>query len=510
MHIVDPSRPGELRLAVSLQELIERATAGKELDRNRVFRPSWFYPLIEDPFWLWCEYRAPSEERFDETTAFNRHRMQLGSEWEDRYVSNNFPTAHVIESRWGEAALRETLDAMLRGESAISGGALWLLGEGIYGKADILVRCDDRSSDLGSYHYRVKEVKNSKEVKEYHQLQAAAYNWMLGEIQGFTPTSFDVVLREGEDEVNVAHDSMFPQVDELLTQWRAIRDEELQLEPIGYDSTKSPWRQYANQIVLDRRDISLLPGVGAKTADDWRKLGINTLDDVLAAGPDGDLGRTPKSDCYYHALAYDQNRPVFRPGESAQIERKPRQVHFDVEDTSVLDGELVTRPHTYMVGVATPEGETTIWTAHGQDDEARMWTDFLDWLGDPQEVALYCWTMYESTKLKQAAIDHPALAERLIGAEAALIDLKEEIKHRPYFPVTSYSIKKIAPVCGFHWSQGDVDGQSAQLMYRDWLKTGDDSIIRRVEQYNREDVLAMVAVDQYVCALTPEPPRTCR
>ena len=57
--------------------------------------------------------------------------------------------------------------------------------------------------------------------------------------------------------------------------------------------------------------------------------------------------------------------------------------------------------------------------------------------------------------------------ERLMAAEAALIDLKEEIKHRPYFPVTSYSIKKVAPACGFHWSQDDVDGQSAQLMYRD-------------------------------------------
>ena len=88
-----------------------------------------------------------------------------------------------------------------------------------------------------------------------------------------------------------------------------------------------------------------------------------------------------------------------------------------------------------------------------------------------------------------------------MAAEAALIDLKEEIKHRPYFPVTSYSIKKVAPVCGFNWSQDDVDGQSAQLMYLDWLKSGDDSIIRRVEQYNREDVLAMLAVDQYVCAL---------
>jgi len=85
-----------------------------------------------------------------------------------------------------------------------------------------------------------------------------------------------------------------------------------------------------------------------------------------------------------------------------------------------------------------------------------------------------------------------------MAVEAALIDLKEEIKHRPYFPVTNYSIKAVAPVCEFHWSQGDVDGLSAQLLYLDWLKSGDDAIIEKVEQYNREDVLAMLAVDRYV------------
>ncbi len=130
-----------------------------------------------------------------------------------------------------------------------------------------------------------------------------------------------------------------------------------------------------------------------------------------------------------------------------------------------------------------------------------MWSDFLDWLGDPGDVALYCWTMYEAGKLRQAAANHPALEDRLTAAGAALIDLKEEIKHRPYFPVTSYSIKAVAPACGFDWSQDDVDGLSAQVLYINWLKSGDDSIIKKVEQYNREDVLAMLAVDQYVTGM---------
>jgi uncharacterized protein YprB with RNaseH-like and TPR domain len=38
-------------------------------------------------------------------------------------------------------------------------------------------------------------------------------------------------------------------------------------------------------------------------------------------------------------------------------------------------------------------------------------------------------------------------------------------------------------------------------LYLDWLKSGDDSIIKKVEQYNREDVLAMLAVDRYVSAM---------
>ena len=151
---------------------------------------------------------APPGARVDETTAYDQYLMQQGNEWEQRYVARQFPTAYVIQSRWGEEALRETLSAMLRGEVAISGGALWLLAEEVYGKADVLVRCDDQPSDLGDFHYRVKEVKSSKEVKPYHQLQAAVYNWMLAELQGFSPPTFDVVPREGEAEVEVAYDSV--------------------------------------------------------------------------------------------------------------------------------------------------------------------------------------------------------------------------------------------------------------------------------------------------------------
>lgn len=488
---------------VNADTILRRAIAGQTADFSRLFRPFWLYYLHDDPFWIWCEYHAPDEQRVDETTLYDQYRRRMGEEWERRYIAENFPNAYEVTARWRVPALRETAEAMVRGNAAIHGAALGLFGEEVFGKADLLVRSDDRPSDLGDYHYRVQEVKNSAEVKTYHAIQAAAYNWMLGELQGFCPTSFDVVLRDGAGVESVAYADAAAEMQDFIAEWRRIRDGGLRLQPIGLNSTAAPWRKYANEIIRARKDISLIPGIGLKTASDLRERGFASLDEILALGPDGCLQEFGNHHHFYHALAYQKGRPVFRPGDTASIRRRDRIVHFDVEDIIVVDGETVNRPHVYMIGVAMPEGETIIWTARGEDDESRMWRDFLDWLGDSEDVALYCWSSYESTKLQQAARGHPALADRLLAAKASLIDLKDEIKHRPYFPVSSYSIKEVAPVCGFHWSQDDVDGRSAQLMYVEWLKSGDDAIIRKVEQYNREDALAMLAVDRYVEEVSP-------
>ena len=121
-------------MAITLEELLGRATAGRELNSVEPFRPSWFYNLLEDPFWIWCHYHAPAAEKLDETTLFDRYRMAQGVVWEEQYVAARFPGAFRIEASWGVEALRETLAAMLRGERVIHGGALWRLGDEIYGK----------------------------------------------------------------------------------------------------------------------------------------------------------------------------------------------------------------------------------------------------------------------------------------------------------------------------------------------------------------------------------------
>lgn len=436
-------------MTVSLRELINRATGGRRLEVGRLFRPSQLYGLLQDPFGAWCDFHAPPEESVDETTSLDRERMDRGIDWENQYVAQRYPSAYRVREPWGEPALHVTLSAMIRGERAIHGASLWLLPQDVYGQADLLIRCDEAPSDLGPYHYRVKEIKHAARVKTHHQLQATAYSWMLGEVQGYRPASFQIVLRAGAGEQVGLIADYSEQLQRLLTTWRRIRDGDYRPEPLAYDSTISPWRRYANRRVVERKDLSLLPGVGPGTAERWRAAGIRSMDDLLAAGAVGCAAKLRTDHGYYHALAHRDGRPVFRPGDVPGIERRRRLIYFDVEDTSLLDPPTVTRPHTYMLGVAAPDGTTRIWTARGERDEARMWSEFLDWLGDPRDAALYCWTRYEQGRLLQAAADHPALAARLAAATAALIDLKEQIKHRPFFRCAATRSRRWRPAAGF-------------------------------------------------------------
>jgi hypothetical protein len=48
-------------------------------------------------------------------------------------------------------ALKETIQAMLCGETVIHGATLWFLGDDVYGQADVLVRCDNHASDLRNF-----------------------------------------------------------------------------------------------------------------------------------------------------------------------------------------------------------------------------------------------------------------------------------------------------------------------------------------------------------------------
>lgn len=488
--------------ALTVEGLLERATAGRELRPEELFKPSHAYRVLEDPYLLWCDFHAPPEEAVDETSRYEILRRKWGDEHEERWIAEHYPSRVEIRPLRGLAALRATLEAMLSGAPAIHSPELWDLAGGVYGAGDLLVRSDEAPSDLGPFHYRVRELKRSRRVKDYQVAQAVFYNCMLGRLQGYVPDRVGIVL---EDEVAEVPAGPPATCERILADWRKIRAGEQRPETPGYDEASSPWRVWTNKVLERERDLTLFPGItGAGRRKMRERLGPLEVEDLAKlAEKDFQAALGPKVglEVYYKYRAYATRKPFVVEGGRLEIPRRKRRLYFDFETCDGLHPTVP--PHVYMIGCYDGERESfSVFTARGPGEEEKIFRDFLAWAGDLRDACLYHWTSYEIGQMRSVRERHPALRDGIDRTIAAAVDLKECVKKRVFFGTRSYSIKEVAPFLGFRWEQGkDVGAFESMVLYWEWLEDGDGSKIRKVETYNRDDCLAMAHVDRALADL---------
>ncbi len=484
---------------MDLESLIQRATSGRTVNRDRMFKPSLTYAVMNDPYTVWCDYHAPREEAVDETTTYDELRMKWGLEYEARWVREHHPYAVEIHPRWGVEALKATLKAMLDGASAIYQPQLWDLQRDMYGLGDVLVRDDSAPSDLGSYHYRVEEIKRSKSLQDYHGIQAAFYTMMVGRTQGREPSRLDVVLRT--ETVSQPPSTYGKGCEDVLETWRKIRDGALTPTRPGCDEASSPWRVWTNKMLDLEQDLSLNPAIPASCRDKLRKaLGATKVADLrrlTIADLRNALGPVVGTHCHHRIEAARSGKPVLAPGAIIAIPRRKRSIYFDFETCDANHPRI--GPHVYMIGAYDLEAKTyRVFVSRGAAEEARIFEEFLDWIGDLPSTCLYHWTPYEIGQIGQVRERHPQLAARLAALIESCVDLKACIAKKMFFGTRSYSIKEAAPFLGFHWRQADVGAFESMVLYWEWVEDGDQKKIDKVIRYNEDDCLAMVHVDQAI------------
>ena len=144
---------------------------------------------------------------------------------------------------------------MMAGVEAITEGTLWDLTRGVYGAGDILVRSDNHPSDFGTYHYRVIEVKQSAEVKEHAKRQAGLLNQILGQLQGYTPPEFEIIL-EDESKETISQEEIDEDVNETLTLLEKLRDEADEPDRPGFGKGMEPWGHYCDTLLKEDLDVT--------------------------------------------------------------------------------------------------------------------------------------------------------------------------------------------------------------------------------------------------------------
>ncbi len=485
--------------------VLKKALAGKTPDKEECFRTQLMFPLTRDPFWVWCEYHAPREEAVEEGSGYDHTLRHWANDHRKDWVRSRHPKAVWVPPAFALDHFKATLKAMFDGAPAIRSPHLWTLGKKMIGQGDLLVRNDSHPSYLGPYHYRTVEIKRAKWMKNIYKLQGAVLTRILGEVQGYTPPEFEVALLDGVTKVS--YEKMKKLVDDILKKWRAIKKGTLKPDPFLLDFTRSPWRLYANKILREQEDLTLLPeidpGLREKIKEDLGVSSLKELKKLTLKKLKKTLGDQIGFDIFHSTLAHFAQKPILPEGLSFRVPRAERHLYFDFELSDEM--QMNAPAHVYLIGLWDGEEEKFVaFQGRGEQDEERVFKEFLEYVGAAENCRLYHWSDFEIRHMKKVAEKYPSLADGINKVIHSSVDLMKVIKHHVFLPITSYSIKNVAPYLGFNWRQKDVGGFETIKLYLDYVERGNESAMQKIVTYNEDDCKAMWFVDKVLTSMFPQ------
>jgi uncharacterized protein len=397
-----------------------------------------------------------------------------------------------VEPRWDghdwKAGFEATVALMRAGRPWIYQGVL--VADPLRGKPDLLRRVEG-ASRLGAFSYVPVDMKHHQAPTKKDRFQLLGYARMLEPVLGKRPARGGIWLNTGTiEDLDLTRDD--EEFGDLLADMERIRSGALATE--GFRCAECdgcPWLDHCAEHWKKTAHVCLLYGATGETAKRLADAGFGTWKAVAAADPvrlsrEGGLKPDKAHAVWLHARAWEEGRPQPRkpPPSPADV-----PIHFyDIEtygDCVYLHGDI--RLHG-------GEREERQFLAREPSREEEIWREFLDWLARDERAVVYCWANYERGHVRALWERHGGNPAGWRHLEASLTDQCEWVKEHFALPVSSYGIKKVAPVFGFAWDAEDAGGLNSESWYKDWLDTRDEALLAKIVRYNLDDVRAMEAV----------------
>lgn len=459
------------------------------------------YTYVQSPFALWCNYFGPQDAR-DPEDEFHRLLKERGQDHEKAVVSKRYPHARPLRYKTEEEGFELVLRALAEGTSALHGGPLLLLPEGLRGRFDLLERVDSGPSVFGDFHYVVKEIKLARNIQDHHRLQAAFYNHILGKVQGLVPPRFTVVNGDGQETGFDYHEAEMLHV---LSEVRKVLSGERR-PPAIHGAGIWPWESYTDKVAEDAGDVSLVGGAGPSVREKLSAVGLTTVPELAKADPS--LISSIKGIGQKTALKFITSARAIHTGTHIRtgpvnLPRNAHELFVDLEGTGELTPGGGSEPIDYLIGVlhrSDGKEEYRPFVARTTDGEGAMFESFTAWLSTLKDYQIYHWHHYEPTHLRKLAGRHrmdPGRYQRLFGG---MRDLFKEATQAFAFPTYSASIKSIAPYVGFRWRHEGVNAMESVAYYFDYLADPEKNAgkLELVLDYNEDDCRAMRVVKDWL------------
>lgn len=400
-----------------------------------------------------------------------------------------------------------TLAAMRRGDPLISGGylqagdrlrtlaaasaVLWRLPRVpiIWGEPDLLQRVDDPDdpSAIGPWYYQPADIKSSRHARLPGSLQVAFYGLLLNDAQDVRPDRGAILPRPLEPAGAMVWeffnlDPLYGQLHDFMWSeyWRIVTSDPHDLA--ADDALSTPlaevWGKREGLIRDDLAtcDIAILPGLRREPRRHFRRVGMQRIGDLAAASPElvrsavgtglresGALRLQAQARSCVQGSPHWRNQDAQRRWLSEPTRNSALALLRDRASTTiVLDLEndpLTDCDYLYGLSVHRPGDDAHasrlqhIWAQ--TPDEAGTVAAARELLSTIEAIAVQNGAVtvvhyghVEASRLLRLSERHPE-ALPLARVEAILgryLDLHPLLTAHLLLPVTSYSLKEVAPL----------------------------------------------------------------
>ena len=461
------------------------------------------------PFALYCKHFVDDVEQ-DPADPYMVQLAEHGNQHEHEVHEQQYPEAKPVEFETPEGGFKYGISGMTAGMETLLGCPLFFLPMGIRGNPDVLQKVDGKS-DLGPYHYVVKEIKLAKNLKKSHILQAACYNLMVGKIQGHVPETFYLINMDQEEfrfEFADYEDELMSAIGGI----NAILDGSVP-SPV-YGSCPYPWKTYCDRKAMESRDISLVSGIGPEKRKALEMRGLTTIDGLAGCSiPDltamKGIGNKTAMGYIISAKSMVSGKPVRKSHDRLVLPNAKTEIFLDLEGLDMLNaigGNENRKPQTdYLIGVLVRSSGSERYigfVAHDADSEEKMLREFLDFVKLQKDYAIYHWHHYERTHLSKMMELYgiEGGVRDLVLSESVMFDLHRISTALYAFPVPGTSIKTIAKWMGFEWKHQDVGAMSSIILYQQYARSNkaNRDKLEMVLDYNRDDCKATAIIKDWL------------
>jgi uncharacterized protein len=475
---------------------------------------SMLYNLVQCPHRVTLDLFGDYKDR-DPASPFVKLLWEKGTAFEKEVIEGlEMPFTDLSTFR-GEEKERLTREAMERGDNLIYSGRI-TAGD-LVGEPDILRRHDNAyiSGDIksGAGEEGSSDLEDRKPKKHY-AVQLALYTDILeqlGQCGGRVPFVWDIHGDEITYDLDKLQGKKNPKplwsdYQEVLHEARAISSKENQTLA-AYSSTCKlcHWRSVCLKALSDASDLSLIPDLGRARRDamlshitSLRELANADISAFISGAKTLFPGIGPDTLRKFQSRAQLQIKSGAKPyvTDSLTLHDPATELFFDIETDPMRDV-------CYLHGFVKRENQdnaTEEYVAFFADEptpekEKKAFSEAWDYVQKSRPCMMYYYSKYERTIWRKLQERYPDIVskeevEDLFSPDNSVDLYYDVVKPKTEWPTRDYSIKTLAFYLGFKWRDTDPSGAASIEWYHRWVETGDDTIRRRILEYNEDDCIA--------------------